>query len=375
MGEEFFGRATGKLGYGNMRLPRVDGKLDYVTIHKMVDTFMEAGYSYVDTCYTYEASERTLGEALVKRYPRERFQINTKLSLLFANSRDEMQKQFDESRRRLGVDYLDFYFLHALNSRSVEKANELDAWGFLRRLKEDGLVRHIGFSLHDTPEAFEDILINHPEMELVLLQLNYLDWENPHVQSRRLYEVARKHGMPVSVMEPCKGGWLASEDSESGRFLKSKNPDVSVASWAFRFLAGLEGVHSILTGMGRLSEVEDNIKTFSDFKPLSEDELLLVGKAVEMINAVPSSPCTDCRYCLPHCPQKIRIPDALQTYNEYLIHKDLSSMQHLYFVMGLVFPQPNACTKCGECEKVCPQKIEVGAMMEMITKLMRPVGR
>jgi len=371
MTEKFFGKYTGKLGYGNMRLPRIDGKLDYATIHKMIDTFMAAGYSYFDTCYVYEASEKALGETLVPRYPRESFQLNTKLSLLWVNNTEEMQKQFETSLERLGLDYVDYYFLHALSGYTIKKADKIDAWGFLRGLKEKGLVKHIGFSLHDKYEVLDDLLTKHPETELVLLQLNYLDWENPKTQSRKLYETARKHNVPISVMEPCKGGWLASEDSESGRLLKAANPDVSVASWAFRFLAELEGVMTILSGMGSVSEVEDNIKTFNDFRPLSADEHKLVKKAVEIINSIPSSPCTNCRYCTRHCPEKIPIPESLMTYNDYLIYKDLSSLKHLFYMMGLTDGVPKDCVACGACEEVCPQKIEISDYMKTIAELVK----
>ena len=369
MAEQYFGMNTGKLGFGNMRLPRIDGKLDYDTMHKMVDTFMDAGYSYFDTCYVYEASEKALGEVLVRRYPRERFQINTKLSLLTVKNAGELQERFEESLRRLCTDYVDFYFLHSMTAGYLKKADELDAWGFLRRLKEKGVVKHIGFSFHDTPELLDETLTKHPETELILLQLNYLDWEDPKIQSRRLYETARKHNVPISVMEPCKGGWLASEMSDSGKFLKAANPDASVASWAFRFLAGLDGIMTILTGMGALSEVEDNVKTFEEFKPLSNEEHELVRKAVEIINSVPSSPCTGCRYCIPVCPKELNIPDSLQTYNAYLIHRDLSSMRHLFYMMGLIGTTPRDCVKCGACEKVCPQHIGISDFMAEITRL------
>ena len=367
---QYFGMNTGKLGYGNMRLPRIDGKLDYETIYKMIDTFMEAGYSYFDTCHVYEASEKAFGETLVPRYPRDSFVINTKLSLLPIKKREDMQKQFEKSLERLNLDYVDFYFLHALNADYIKKADELDAWGFLRGLKEKGLARHIGFSFHDTPELLDDTLSKHPETELILLQLNYLDWEDPKTQSRGLYETARKHNMPMTVMEPCKGGWLASEASESGKMLKAANPDVSVASWAFRFLAELDGIMAILTGMGALSEVEDNVKTFKDFKPLTKEEHKLVKKAVEIINATPSSPCTSCRYCVPQCPKEIDIPRALHIYNDYLIHKDPDSVRHLYYMMGLTVATPKECVQCGACEKVCPQHIEITEFMNTILPLM-----
>ena len=367
MAERYFGNTTGKLGYGNMRLPKIEGKFDFATTDKMIDAFMEAGFSYFDTCHVYEASEKALGESLVKRYPRERFQINTKLSLLPIKNADDMQKQFETSLKRLGTDYVDFYFLHSLNSNYLKKAEEFGAWEFLQSLKEKGFAKHIGFSFHDTPELLDDTLSKHPETELVLLQLNYLDWDDPKVQSRRLYETARKHNVPISVMEPCKGGWLSSETSESGKLLKAANPEASASSWAFRFLAGLEGIMTILSGMGTLDEVEDNIKTFKDFKPLSEEEHSLIKKAVEIINASASVQCTDCCYCVPQCPKNIGIPAYLQLYNNYLIHNNLDACQHLYYMMGLTGARPQNCVKCGACEKVCPQHIEISDYMTKIT--------
>jgi len=369
MTEQFFGKTIGKLGYGNMRLPRIDGKLDYATINKMIDTYMEAGFTYIDTCHTYEASEKALGETLVQRYPRDSYELNTKLSFLYVKSAGDMQKQFDESRRRLGLEYIDFYFLHALSSQNIEDVEKFDGWGFLHRLKEKGDVKHIGFSFHDTPEVLDDILSKHPETELVLLQLNYLDWDDPKVQSRRLYETARKYNVPMSVMEPCKGGWLASELSESGKFLRAANPEVSAASWAFRFLAELEGIHSVLSGMGTVAEVEDNVKTFKEDKPLSEKEHELIKKAVEIIRKTPSIPCTDCQYCVKHCPSEINIPHALQIYNNHLIYDDLGSLKHLVFIMGITSNRPQDCVKCGACEKVCPQHIGISDYMEVITGL------
>ena len=367
MKELFFGESTGKLGYGNMRLPKVEGKFDFALTDKMIDEYLAAGFNYFDTCHVYEASEKALGESLVKRYPREQFQINTKLSLLPINSADDMQKQFETSLKRLCTDYVDFYFLHSLNSGYLGKAEKYGAWEFLRGLKEKGFAKHIGFSFHDTPELLDDTLSKHPEVELVLLQLNYLDWDSPDVQSRRLYETARKHNVPVSVMEPCKGGWLSSETSESGKLLKQANPEVSASSWAFRFLAGLDGIFTILSGMGTLDEVKDNIKTFKDFKPLSDEERSVIAKAVELIKASPTVQCTSCRYCVPQCPKKIGIPEFLQLYNNYLIHKNLDSCQHLYYMMGLTGALPEECVNCGACVKVCPQNIDIPDYMEKVT--------
>jgi predicted aldo/keto reductase-like oxidoreductase len=369
MFNQYFGRNVGMLGYGNMRMPKVDGGLDVALACSMIDTFLESGCSYFDTCYTYEESEVMLGKALVKRHPREQYMINTKLSFWYVDSAEDMQKQFDESRRRLCTEYLDFYFLHSLNAELKEKADKYDAWSFIQGLKERGMATHVGLSFHDTPELLDEILTDHPEMELVLLQINYLDWENPKVQSRRLYETARKHGIPISIMEPCKGGWLSSETSDAGKILKAANPDVSVSSWAFRFLAELEGVMTILSGMGTLEEVKDNINTLRNFTPLSDEERRLIKEAVEIINSVPSSPCTDCRYCMPHCPEGIFIPAGLNLYNQYQIHKNIDSVRHMFFMSGTVSSSPRDCTKCGACVKACPQNIDIPDYLEKLTTL------
>lgn len=368
MAKRYFEENIGKLGYGNMRLPRVDGKIDTVTINSMIDRFLAAGFSYFDTAYVYGGSEEVLRESLVKRYPRDQFQIATKMALMSAKGPEGMQEQLDTSLSRLGVEFIDFYLLHGLNSAFIKLADEYDAWGFLRGLKEKGVVRYIGFSFHGTPEELEMLLEKHPYIELVQLQINYLDWENPEVQSRRLYEIARAHDAPISVMEPNKGGWLAGETSESGLMLKGEKPDASVASWAFRFLLGLDGILTILSGVGTVEEVEDNIKTFKENKPLSGEEYELIKKAVEIINGTPSIPCTGCNYCTPHCPQKINIPGFLALYNQYLTHKSMDTLKHINAMMG---NRSESCLKCAACEKVCPQHLKISVYLEEITELVR----
>ena len=366
---KFFEEDIGKLGYGNMRLPTVDGQVDYSTVYSMIDAFIDGGFSYFDTSYVYPGSEEVLCEALVKRYPRNKFQITTKMSFTVMKSPDEMQTQISTSLQRLGVDFVDFYFLHALGGAFIKKADEYDAWRFLRNLKEKGIIKHIGFSFHGTPEELDELLTNHPYLELCQLQLNYLDWENPKVQSRRLYEVARSHNKPITVMEPNKGGWLASETSQSGKLLKAANPGVSAASWAFRYLLGLDGILTILTGMGKLEEVQDNIETFKNYKPLNEAEHQLILDVTDIINNTPSVPCTDCRYCVPHCPQKISIPAYIAYYNNYLVHKDIETFLHLSYMLSRRSARPSSCVKCGACEKVCPQHISIAEVMADSTRL------
>lgn len=365
----FFNEDIGKLGYGNMRLPIVDGEVDYSTVYSMVDAFIEGGFSYFDTSFVYPGSEEVLHKALINRYPRNRFQITTKMSLMVMKSRTDMQLQIDTSLQRLGVDFVDFYFLHALSGPFIKKADEYDAWGFLRDLKEQGKVKHIGFSFHGTPEELDRLLSDHPYLELCQLQINYLDWDNPKVQSRRLYEVARNHNKPIAIMEPNKGGWLASETSQSGEMLKAANPEVSAASWAFRFLLGLDGILTVLTGMGKIEEVIDNINTVKGYKRLSDEENMIILKAIDIINSTPSVPCTDCRYCVPHCPNSISIPAYITYYNNYLVHKDIETFLHLSYMLSRRSARPASCTKCGECEKACPQHIKITEVMAESARL------
>ena len=241
MTENYLGEHIKKLGFGYMRLPRKDGSFDVEAVNAMVDEFMSHGFSYYDTSYIYEGSEVALCESLVKRYPRDSFQIATKMSVYGMTRPEQQQEMLNASLARLSVDYVDFYLIHAMSERAAAIADSLGSWDFMQEVKKKGLAKHIGFSFHGSPELLDDLLTKHPEMEMVQLQINYLDWENPEVQSRRLYEIARKHNKPVSIMEPAKGGLLAGGESEAMELLKKANPDVSPASWAFRFVGELDG--------------------------------------------------------------------------------------------------------------------------------------
>lgn len=358
------------LGFGNMRMPMKDGVVDTETIFKMVDAYMAAGFNYFDTGYIYKGSEEMLKLALVERYPRESFMITTKLSMADCPTPEDMPKIFKISCERLGVDYIDTYFLHGLTKPTIEKAYQFGAFDFLRELRDKGLAKHIGFSFHGTPEQLDELLDKEPDMELVQLQINYLDWEDEKVQAKRLYEIARAHGKPISVMEPCKGGWLSGDDSEAGQILLPANPDVSVASWAFRFVAGLEGIYVILSGMGNVEQVEDNVKTFLNFKPLTEEERALTLKVVERIKAVPRIPCTQCSYCTRGCPKKLPIPLYMRHYNNLITYKVPDSSRHLYHMM--IKPETMAanCIGCKSCEALCPQHIEITKYIQEVKKLL-----
>ena len=374
MGYDLLSLGIGKLGYGNMRLPRRDGEIDYDTIFHMIDAFLASGNSYFDTAYLYENSEEVLREALVKRYPRDSFQVATKVSLLNVEKPEEMVRQLDVSLERLGLDWVDFYLIHGLTAPTIEKADRFDAWNYLKSLKENGKTRYIGFSFHGTPEELDALLSAHPEIDYVQLQINYLDWENPKVQSRRLHEVTVKHQVPFSVMEPNKGGWLASEESDAGKLLKSVNPDVSAASWAFRYVLGLEGLFVCLSGMGNMQEVRDNINTFANYKPLSREEMACIHKAVEILNSLPSIPCTRCGYCLANCPKKIMIPGFINLYNNYKIYKNLDTIKHIHGMMTTSSDssrpgRPGDCVACGRCEKSCPQHLNIPEIMAEIKKI------
>ncbi len=357
---ELFQAKKPNLGFGNMRMPTLpDGSPDVDTVFQMVDMFMAHGYSYYDTAYIYPHSEEILRRALVERYPRESYQITTKLFLVPCATQEDMRKQFDTSRERLGLEQIDMYFLHGLSNESVKKAEELKAYDFLRSLREEGLIKHYGFSFHGSPELLDRLLTEHPDMELVQLQLNYLDWESEKVQSRLCYETARRHGVPIAVMEPCKGGLLSGGDTPAMQMLQQAEPDVSVSSWAFRFIAGLEGIHVILSGMSNLAQVEDNVRTFENFRPLTEEERALILKAVEMINAIPGVPCTSCRYCSNDCPQKINISFFLNLYNSLLRFNNLEIAKHTYFMATRTNAKASECIGCGGCEERCPQHIEI----------------
>ena len=357
------------LGFGNMRMPKnPDGTPDRETIFRMIDTFMDAGFNYFDTAYIYPGSEEMLRIGLVERYPRDRFFITTKLHLGECHKAEDMMKQFNTSRERLGVEVVDMYFLHGVGESSDEKIDRFHAFDFLRSLRDQGLVKHIGFSFHGKADYLEQLLTDNPDMELVQLQLNYLDWEDGKVQARLNYETARRHGKPISVMEPCKGGMLSGDEMAGAEILKGANPDVSLASWAFRFVAGLEGIYAILSGMSCVEQVEDNVKTFRTFTPLTEEERALTLKVVEAINAVPGVPCTGCEYCKNACPLDMNIPFFLRAYNNLQRFHNLEISRHVYKMMIMSIRKASECIECHSCEQRCPQHIEITKYLKEVVK-------
>jgi len=348
-----------KLGFGYMRLPRKAGVIDIDQVCKMADAFLESGGTYFDAAYVYEGAEVAIRESVVKRHPRGSVQIATKLNLHMANTAAQLEEQFKTSLERLGTDHIDFYLLHGLNAMTSEKAEKIGAWDYLAGLKEKGLIRHMGFSFHSTPEDLDLILGKHPEAEFAQLQINYLDWNNPKVESRRLYETARKFDIPVIIMEPVKGGMLASAASTFAGLLHGADPGASLASWALRFAAGLEGVLVTLSGMSSFEQLSENVATFKDLKPLSAEDRVLLDKAVAMINGVPRIDCTGCRYCVNDCPSKIPIPTIIDIYNSYLIQNDTTNLDHGYKLWTKDGGKAGDCIACHVCEGICPQKLEI----------------
>lgn len=361
MGNELLELGIGKLGFGLMRLPMKDNEIDLEQCKVMVDRFMEKGFTYFDTAFGYidGRSEGAAKEFLVSRYPRESYQLVTKLPIWMADTREDMQRIFDTQLERTGAGYFDFYLLHSLSHEKLAKLDEFGAWDFMKGLKEKGLVKHIGFSFHDTADTLDQLLTEHPEAEFVQLQINYADWDNSIIQSGKCYEVARKHGKPVTIMEPVKGGSLAVLPKEAEALLKEAAPDASLPSWAIRFAASLEGVLTVLSGMSDLSQMEDNLAVMSEFQPLTEQEREVLAKATEEIKKAPLIPCTSCRYCMDECPQQIVIPSIFSAFNNYNMLKNYDLTKRNYDWETRDGGKAFRCLQCGACEAICPQHIPI----------------
>ena len=368
MTEEYdLDKNVGKLGFGMMRLPRKGDGIDIEETKKLVDAFMISRFNYFDTAFAYPGSEEAIKEALVNRYPRKSYYLASKCAIWSGcKEKEDAEKELDISLERTGAGYFDFYLLHALNKDSAKTFEEWGLWEYFLKKKEEGLIKHLGFSFHDSPEVLDDILSKHPEAEFVQLQINWADWEDPKVQSKGSWEVARKHNKDIIVMEPVKGGLLADPHPLVKEVFSSSDPDVSPASWAIRFAASLDGVMTVLSGMNTLEMLGDNVKTMWNFKGFDAKQMETIEKAREVFSSLPSIPCTKCDYCAKVCPMDIGISGTFAAMNTLLLYGNESIAKDRYkaLVINKGRKNPEKCIKCGKCEEACPQHIEIRSNLE-----------
>ena len=358
-----FNEVKGKLGFGLMRLPSGGKEEAYDEIKAMADEFIAAGFNYFDTAHGYleGLSEIAMRECVSKRYPREKFVLADKLSETFFNTREEIRPFLLSQLKACGVEYFDFYLMHAQCARNYVKYQECKAYETAFELKREGLVRHVGLSFHDDPSVLDRILNDHPEVEFVQLQFNYADYDDAGVQSRKCYDVARKHGKPVIVMEPVKGGTLVNLPEKALNEFKVLGGG-SAASYAVRYAAGFDGVFMVLSGMSSLAQMHDNVSYMRDFKPLDAHEKMAVENVKRILRGMDAVACTACRYCVDGCPKAIPIPDVFADYNNKKLHKNWNSVYY-YGVHTSGKGKASDCIKCGKCENACPQHLPIRELL------------
>lgn len=367
-----------KLGFGLMRLPKAGEAIDVEQTKQMVDLFMDAGFTYFDTAWAYAGSEDAIREALVERYPRESFQLATKAApWIGCESREDAVAQLETSLKQTGAGYFDFYLLHNLGEFRTHFFDQWGMWDWIAEKKAEGVIRHAGFSFHSTPEELDELLSAHPEMEFVQLQINYADWDNPAVQSRRCYEVARKHHKPVIIMEPVKGGMLANPPEQVASVLRAAEPNSSVASWAIRFAASLPGVITVLSGMSDVAQMQDNLSYMRTFEILTDAQRATIERAQHELAKIPLIPCTRCNYCAKVCPNEIGISGTFTAMNMHTLYGDLETAkkERTWQVDRHGKRPADDCIKCGRCEQACPQHIKIRDELARSIELFGPAEK
>ena len=367
---EYFGKEIPKLGFGLMRLPKFGDSTDVEQVKKMVDMFISAGFTYFDTAFVYGDSEEVTKKALVERYPREAYTLATKLNVMVAPSEQEVKGQFYKSLERTGAGYFDYYLLHALMENNYKKYDEYHIWDFVKEQKAKGLIKHFGFSYHAGPKLLDKLLTTHPEVDFVQLQINYADWDNPSVESRANYEIARKHGKSIIVMEPVKGGALANPPEDVQKLFSAYNPRLSCASWAIRFAASLDGILTVLSGMSNVEQMADNLSFMNNFQPLNVQEQRLIQQAQIIMGNSSTIPCTACHYCTDGCPAKIRIPEIFSAANKHLGNGRLAEAVQDYLSVTGEGNLASSCVNCKQCEHACPQHLPITEHLKRCAELL-----
>lgn len=359
-------RIQKNFGFGCMRLPMKDGQVDKAEMCRMVDIFLENGFNYFDTAHGYVEglSEPALRDCLTSRYPRDKYILTDKLSTHHFTREDQIRPLFASQLTACGVDYFDFYLMHAQSAEIFAKYKKCRAYETALELKAEGKIRRFGISFHDRADILEQILTEYPQVEVVQLQLNYVDWDDPAVESRKCWEVCRKHGKPVIVMEPCKGGNLVNLPEDARAVLDGLG--VAPAECAIRFAAGHEGILMVLSGMSNLEQMEDNIRFMKDFRPLDERETAAVDRVREIFRGKNLIPCTACRYCTDGCPKKISIPDLFACLNAKKVFQNWNTDYYYNNVHTVHNGKASDCVKCGKCEQVCPQHLPIRELLEQV---------